>query len=291
MVLEKYEELEGRLARRTNGQGSNLDRRAEGQEIPLLTWGLLRQVFTVETIMTPRSDLLTGEQGTDIASVRAEARRRRFDLLPITQDGRIVEVLLVKAGEREPLTDRWLVSRDTAIPDLLQILLESGRPGFLIFQRQDVVGLVTPADLNKLPVRVYLYFLIGEVELALTLQIRRHFAAAPEQALHMLSTKRRAELEEQIAGLTEQNIGVDPVQLLRLSDVINIAAKHEPLRSQLGFSSRRAVESALGGLNDLRNRTMHPVRPLLSQVPEDMERLQRYGQQAGEILRRLEIDR
>jgi len=103
------------------------------------------------------------------------------------------------------------------------------------------------------------------------------------------SEKRRQELEEQIAGLTQQNIGVDPVQLLRLSDVINIAAKHEPLRSQLGFASRRAVENALGGLNDLRNRTMHPVRPLLSRLPEDMERLQRYGQQAGEILRRLEI--
>jgi hypothetical protein len=112
----------------------------------------------------------------------------------------------------------------------------------------------------------------------------------PEQALQMLSTKRQRELEEQIADLTEQNIGVDPVQLLRLSDVINIAAKHEPLRSQLGFASRRAVEKALGGLNDLRNRTMHPVRPLLVRVPEDLERLQRYGQQAGEILRLLEIE-
>jgi hypothetical protein len=79
------------------------------------------------------------------------------------------------------------------------------------------------------------------------------------------------------------------VQLLRLSDLINITAKHEALRSQLGFSSRGAVEKALGGLNDLRNRTMHPVRPLLARLPEDMERLQRYGQQAGEILRRLEI--
>jgi len=276
------------LARRTSEGDSDLDPRAEVQEIPLLAWGLLRQVFTVETIMTPRRDLLTGEQGTDLAPVCAEARRRQFDLLPITRDGRIVEVLRVEDGAREPLTDRWLVSRDTAIPDLLQILLESGRPGFLVFQRQEVVGLVTPADLNKLPVRVYLYFLIGEVELALTLQIRSHFATVPEQALQMLSAKRRRELEAQIADLTEQNIGVDPVQLLRLSDVINIAAKHEPLRSQLGFSSRRAVEKALGGLNDLRNRTMHPVRPLLARVPEDMERLQRYGQQAGEILRRLE---
>ena len=276
------------MADRTSERDDELGGAAGGRDIPLLTWGLLRQVFTVETIMTPRSELLTAERNSDLGPVRTKAQQRRFDLLPLTEAGRIVEVLLVASGEREPLTGRWLVSRDTAIPDLLQIFLESGHPGHFVFQRQDVVGLVTPADLNKLPVRVYLYFLIGEVELALTLQIRSHFAGQPEQALQMLSAKRRRELEAQIAGLTEQNIGVDPVQLLRLSDVINIAAKHEPLRSQLGFGSRRAVEKALGGLNDLRNRTMHPVRSLLSQVPEDMERLQRYGLQAGEILRRLE---
>ena len=81
---------------------SDLEPWAGGQEIPLLAWGLLRQVFTVETIMTPRRDLLTGEQGTDLAPVRAEARRRHFDLLPLTHEGRIVEVLRVEDGKREP---------------------------------------------------------------------------------------------------------------------------------------------------------------------------------------------
>ena len=63
------------MARRMSELGSDLDHQAEVQEIPLLTWGLLRQVFTVETIMTPRRDLLTGEHGTDLTSVRAEARQ------------------------------------------------------------------------------------------------------------------------------------------------------------------------------------------------------------------------
>ncbi len=265
------------------------DTGAEDGGIPLLTWGLLRQVFTVETLMTPRRDLFTGEQGADLAHVQSEARQRRFDLVPMTHDGRIVGVLRTDGEEPEPLTDRWLVSRDTAIPDLLGLFVETGRPGFLVFWRQDVVGLVTPADLNKLPARIYLYHLIGEVELALALRIRSHFADDPSQLLHMLSEKRRKELEDYLSVLAEGNVDVDPMQLLRLSDVINIAAKHETLRAELGFSSRRATENALGGLNDLRNRTMHPVRPLLERIPEDLERLQRYGQQAGEVLRRLEV--
>jgi hypothetical protein len=246
-------------------------------------------VFTAETLMTPRRDLFTGEQGADLAQVRTEAKRRRFDLVPMTHDGRIVGVLRMKDGDLEPLTDRWLVSRDTAIPDLLGLFVESGRPGFLVFWRQDVVGLVTPADLNKLPARIYLYHLIGEVELALASRIRSHFTDDPSQLLQMLSEKRRNEIESYLAMLAEGNVDVDPMQLLRLSDVINIAAKDETLRAELGFPSRRATENALGGLNDLRNRTMHPVRPLLERIPEDLERLQRYGQQAGEVLRRLEV--
>ena len=217
--------------------------------------------------MTPRHDLFTGEQGADLARMRAEAKRRRFDLVPITRDGRIVGLLRVEGGEPEPLTDRWLVSRDTPIPDLLGLFVESGLPGFLVFWRQDVIGLVTPADLNKLPARIFLYHLIGEVELALALRIRSQFADDPSQILHMLSEKRRKSLEEYLTVLAEGNVDIDPVQLLRLSDVINIAAKHETLRAELGFPSRRATEKALGGLNDLRNRTMHPVRPLLERIP------------------------
>ncbi|MEJ2734419.1 MAG: hypothetical protein P8189_12775 [Anaerolineae bacterium] len=262
---------------------------AEAGKIPLLTWGLLRQVFTVETLMTPRRVLFTGEQGADLARVRSEAGRRRFDLVPMTHGGRIVSVLPVEAREPEPLIDRRLVCRDTAISDLLGLFVESGRPGFLVFWRPDVVGLVTPADLNKLPAQIYLHHLIGEVELALARRIQGYFSDDPSQLLHMLSAKRRKELEDYLAMLAEGNVDVDPMQLLRLSDVINIAAKHEDLRAELGFSSRRATEKALGGLNDLRNRTMHPVRPLLERIPEDLERLQRYGQQAGEVLRRLEV--
>jgi hypothetical protein len=84
--------------------------------IPLPTWGLLRQVFTVETIMTPRCDLFTGEQETDLVFARSEARRRRFDLLPITSGGRIIGILPCGEKDPEPLTKQWLVSRDTAIP-------------------------------------------------------------------------------------------------------------------------------------------------------------------------------
>lgn len=95
----------------------------------MLAWELLEQVFTAETLMTPRAELRTWQRGTDLSSVVDEARHQHFDLIPVTENGRIVGVLRAEATEPEPLIDQWLVSRDTGIPDLLTLFAESERPG------------------------------------------------------------------------------------------------------------------------------------------------------------------
>lgn len=252
-----------------------------------LTWELLERVFTAETVMTPRKEMLTWERGGDLSTLRSEAKQRRFDLIPVTEHSRIVDVLCVDAEAPEPIIDQWLVSRDTGIPDLLALFAQSGRPGFLVFHRQDVIGLVTPADLNKLPARVYFYNLIGELELALAGCIRNHFVGDPGGLIQTLGEKRQQNLDDQVGKLIEGHADVDPVQLLCLSDLVNIVAKREELRVELGFSSRRAAESVLNGLVCLRNDTMHPVRPLLERIPEDVQKLHARVEQARDVLRRL----
>lgn len=254
-----------------------------------LMWELLQQVFTVETLMTPCGDLLSWEYGTDLSALRAKAKQQRFDLIPVTEGDRIVGLLCGEAEEPEPLTDQWLVSRDTGIHDLLNLFVESGRPGFLVFHRQDVVGLVTPADLNRLPARVYFYNLIGELELALAAYIRRHFAHDPDGILLALSEKRRKDVKEQERGLVKGNVDIDVVEQLYLSDLIDIVEKTDSLRSGLGFPSRKAAHGALGGLNELRRQTMHLVTPVLKRVPDDLTKLHRRVERAKEILHRLEV--
>lgn len=252
-----------------------------------LSWELLQQVFTTETIMTAGPDLLTWEHGTDLAPVRAEAESRRFDVVPVTEDGRIVGVLCEEGVKPEDLTDRWLVSRDTGIPDLVTILAESGRPALLVFHRQDVIGMVAPADLNKMPARVYFYNLIGELELVLAEFIRSYWTGDPEDLLLLLSKKRREKLTSQASGLVEGNVNVDPIQLFYLSDLVEVVAKSEGLRSELGFASRGAAADYLNGLVDLRDKTMHLVRPLLERVPEDLYKLHERVERAKHLLEQL----
>lgn len=253
-----------------------------------LTWELLQDAFTAETLMTPRDDWFTWEYGTDLPARMAEAKEQNFDLLPVVMDEQVVGVLYEGIAEPEALTDRWLVSRDTAIPDLLALFVESRQPGFFVLHRQELVGLVTPADLNKMPARVYVYNVIGELELALAYLVRAHFRDDPDQLLPMLSEEREDELRVQIDKLRDENADVDAVQFLYLSELIRIVAKTQPLRSALGYSSKSETKRELGGLNDLRDQTMHPVRTLLGRIPEDLVKLRKRISRTRELLERIE---
>jgi len=238
-----------------------------------VTWELLQEVFTVDTLMTPRRDLLVWERGTDRSAVCAEAAERHFDIVPIVEGDRIVGVLPLETMAPEPLTDRWLVSRDTGIPDLITLFAATGRPALLVFSLQDVIGLVAPADLNQLPARTCLYNLIGELEMNLALLIRQCYVDHPEQALLALSEGRQRAVQERRCKQAEGDTDVDPVQLLDLSDLIDIVAKQEVLRSRLGFPSRNSAEDSLNTLVDLRHRVMHPVRSILRSLPQDLQKL------------------
>lgn len=250
-------------------------------------WGQVRGAFTAELLMTPREELFTWEVTNDLSEARTEAERRHFDMIPLTEEGHIVAVLLMEeASEPEPITDRWLISQDTSIDDLGPLFAESGRPGFLVLHRQDVVGLITPADLNKMPARVYFYYLIGEVEVALAARVEDHFEANESALLECFSEDRRETLPEQWSAMVEGNADVEIIQTLYLSDLVTAVAKTPNLRSALGFRSRKQTENALGGLVELRHRIMHLVRPLLEEVPEDLSALLDRAARANEVLGR-----
>lgn len=168
----------------------------------------LGDAFTANTIMTPREELMCWEQGADLPAFCQRAREEHYDLAPVTEAGRIVGVLHVYDAETEPLTDRWLVSHDTGIADLLVLFSAGECPGFLTLGRQEVIGLVTPADLNKPPSRVYFYHLIGAIEIALGAWVQRRFKGQPHEILALLSQNRREELMEQQQMLVEGNVDI-----------------------------------------------------------------------------------
>lgn len=248
---------------------------------------LLNQVFTVEDLMTPRQELRTVER-QNLSTAPTLAGEEGFDLIPIIEQGRILGVWHNRATDIEPLTERWLITRDTSIPDLLDLFIRSGQPGFLVLHRQEVVGLVTPADLNKLPTRVYVYNLIGELELKLARMIQNHCKRDRTKLRQVFGEQLWERLSEENEELKRGNVDINPVQLLYLSDLLNIVIRQKELYTKLGFPSGTKVKETVGGLNELRKITMHLVRPLLQRLPEDLQTLQDRLRRVRELLQRLE---
>lgn len=255
-----------------------------------LTWDLLQQVFTVGTIMTPRGDLYVVWEESDLDDARRYAEKKSFDLIPlIDSHDRIVGVYDRKAGLRISPTNESLVTRDTAISDLVEVFATNPRRGFLVFYGQEIVGLVTPADLNKAPARINFYNLMSELELAIAGLIREHFPER-DSALAMLSEHRHIEIHRNNSFLALEGTDVDVTEALYLSDMITIVAKTPQLRGRLGFSSRSNCENEINGLVEFRNDIMHVVRPVVG-PRRKMSELAQYVQQARELLAQIEGDK
>lgn len=241
----------------------------------------LSEVFTAEDLMTPRDNLLVHD--IDRQDEFTPSATQLYDVIPVVKRNRIVGVLEKGVSGLQPLSDRWLISRDTGIPDLVKLFATTKQKAFLVLYKQDVIGLVSPADLNKLPARVFIYNLIGELELGLTQLIGSLFKDGSDILIELLSADRQKELCEIKDDLLSGNADVDLLQHLYLSDLINIVAKQPELRRALGFSNRKSAEKYLNGLNELRNQTMHFVRPLLQNLPEDLDKLHHRIQRVEEI--------
>lgn len=249
------------------------------------SWNLLSTVYTVENLLTPREQLVTHEVKDEEVSTLEETQP--YDVIPVVRGKQMIGVMEKGIPQMQPLSDRWLITRDTKIPELLTLFVETGQKAFLVLYCHDVVGLVTPADLNKLPARAYVYNLIGELELGLAALIRIEYGQDVSGILKFLSEDRRSELVTLQANLSEGNADVDVLQSLYLSDLITIVEKDPTLRARLGLTSRKAAEKIFSGINDLRNQTMHLVSPLLIKVPKDLLTLQNRMQRAMVILEKL----
>lgn len=94
-----------------------------------------------------------------------------------------------------------------------------------------------------------------------------------EKILGLIGKKRSEDIRSDLAKLRDQNVDVDVIQLLYLSDMLTIIQKTGPLRERLGFSSMNQAKQCMSGINELRSQAMHLVKPLLKVMPSDLHTL------------------
>jgi len=226
----------------------------------------------VSSIMTPRRKLVSVCLDDRVKEALVKAKEGAFDQLPVL-DKKAGIVGLISVDELQDCSSEAMVSEyfvplakckplqtKDGISKTLRTLHK--QPSSLVADKNKVTGLVDRSDLNKHPARAYFYVWLSslEMELARFIDTRR-----PKNSwIGLLSKKTQI----QVLGNTEyerrRGNNTPPIEYLDLSDLTMIIAKNEALRCELGFSSREKFNKHVGGLIDLRQTIMHPVRTLVS---------------------------
>lgn len=229
-----------------------------------ITTELLDRSFTVEALMTPYNELFMCNFNEDFATVREKATRQGFDCVPIVHDGKVISILPKGSIRPEPLVGKWLVSRDTPVFHLLNLFVRNELQPFLVLHRQDIVGIVTPADLNKMPMRVYVYNVIGELEMLLAALLREHFGDNQKAILELISTDHASKVACWQERAAQKNVEADIITYVFFDDLLDVIRQTKDLRLRLSLEVQDFTDHGpLDGLHKLRNRTMHTVGPLV----------------------------
>jgi hypothetical protein len=247
----------------------------------------LRQIFdrtlTVRHVAEP---FLTFDNPRSAREIAAFMRERDFDVVGVRRHGIVVGYV-----NRSELTDGTLeehvtpfehlqVDETTPILDTLRLLRHS--PRVFVVVMGHVSGIVTKGDLQKAPVRMYLFGVLSLLEMQLLRLIRSAF---PEDSWKpQLSQNRIDKAMGVLDDRRRQNEATDLADCLQFGDKATIVAKCRELRDALGFESASKAETLLSKLQHLRDALAHAQDIVTGHWPELVDLLE----SAEQILQRAE---
>src|SRR5690349_16096326 len=134
-------------------------------------------------------------------------------------------------------------------------------PNFLfVLEGRDITGFITIHDFNKQPARGHLYLLLAQLESAMASLVRLTFSHRAGDVLALLSADSREKLDALYQADLRQDAESDLVAYLTFADLLTVIGSDAGLRRQIPDMTRSRWKATTGGLAELRNQVMHPVR-------------------------------
>ena len=254
--------------------------------------------WTLESRQRMRRLFLEGFSVMDVAEplVSVDAERpaqevsqlleaRDFDLVGVREDGLVTgyapreSLTTGRCGQhRRPFEADDLVVETASLRDAIQSL-GANRRCFVTVLGQPA-AIVTVSDLEKPPVRMFLFGLITLLEGFMTRELQRRFPGDAWQAL--VPASRLAKAEELLAERRRRGQPGLLLDCLQFSDKGEIMLGIEALGGPLAFQqpSRKAAKRALKELETLRNNLAHTQQI----IPGGLERIVAFSARLESLL-------
>lgn len=168
-----------------------------------------------------------------------------------------------------------VVLDSTSLADL--VLRLAGRRRLFVSILGRVGGIVSRTDLQKPPVRMWLFGMVTLIEMRVTRMIER--LCPDESWKECLSDARMGKANELLAERHRRNQQIDLLDCIQFSDKGQIVARSEHLRGLTQFESRRQIEDVFKRVERLRNNLAHAQDIITSdwdtivQLSENLDRV------------------
>ncbi len=207
--------------------------------------------------------LLSFDARMPAATALERLRRRGFAVVGVREDGLVsgyataadLEKARVCGDAQRPFEDDEVVAGSTPLDQGLERL--AGKERMFVTAFGQVAGIVTWTDVQKPPVRMWLFGLVTLLEDAFTGLIE---VWHPNDSwTDLISAGRLRKAKELLRDRRRMGVDVDLrlVDCLQLADKGLILLRHEETRRLVGVPSKEAGEQALKKLGQLRNGLAH----------------------------------
>lgn len=221
--------------------------------------------LTVDMIMTPRKELSCCKP-TDNMEEIILGNTNGYSAFPVVDEhDQIIGIFrtdeptkaLEEAGiavcsKMEALSEKLLIGANDHILDY--VMDSVNRPIQLVVSDRRIIGLVTPSDLQQLPVRVMLFSLITSLEIAMMRLIDTSYPGGYISWHKFLSSCRRKRVNDTIKESKNKDLFVRDILYTQLADKRDIMSKGKLLE---GRRSRTQIEDIFKPIIDLRNNLFH----------------------------------
>jgi hypothetical protein len=183
-----------------------------------------------------------------------------FDVVGVRKSGRVVGYVERTSlgrgvcGDFLRQLDESVLLEDSA-PLLAVFNALTGAPVVFVRTLGGVGGIITSGDIQKPPVRMWLFGIVTLIEMRCVELIEQH--CPRDRWKEYLSEGRLQNAEALLAERRRRNPSVRLFDCLQFADKGQIIARNEELRRTTIFTSRRQVEDAVAKLEQLRNNLAH----------------------------------
>jgi len=201
------------------------------------------------------------DESTTAQAVKKFLDENDYDVIGVRKNGMIngytcgrdlAEVQLSKYFKE--FNPREILPDTTSISEVLKVIIDFNHVFISSFDM--VAGIITRGDLQKIPIRMWLFSLISLIEMQMLRIIRERY---PENSWeNKISSPRREKVEELFEERKKKNEEIDRIDCLQFCDKYTIISKTEDILEKLQYSKKKKEFcTLLKELEELRNNLAH----------------------------------